>query len=272
MIWRGALWVILITALQGTLVCSAEPEHVEVDGVIEPHMVVNVGSAVPGILESVKVDRGDRVKEGQVLATLESGVEEATMKLAKAKAEMDAAVQARQEELAYGKRTKDRTKMLYDEAVAPLKQMDEAQTNETLAEMALREALEKKQLAELEYQQAKAVVKRRTILSPISGVVVERLLSPGEYVKDQPIMKLAQIDPLNVEVIVPVELLRSIEFGMGAEVRPESPVGGVYTGEVKIVDGIIDARSGTFGVRVELPNPDYRLPAGLKCRVRFVRQ
>ena len=38
---------------------------------------------------------------------------------------------------------------------------------------------------------------------------------------------------------------------------------------VTVVDRVVDAASGTFGVRLELPNPDYRLPAGLKCKVRF---
>ena len=50
---------------------------------------------------------------------------------------------------------------------------------------------------------------------------------------------------------------------------PEAPIGGQYTAEVKIVDRVIDAASGTFGVRLELPNPGYRLQAGLKCKVIF---
>jgi multidrug efflux pump subunit AcrA (membrane-fusion protein) len=82
-------------------------------------------------------------------------------------------------------------------------------------------------------------------------------------------MRLAQIDPLNVEVILPVSQLLSIKVGMRAKVIPEAPIGGQYSAEVKIVDKVIDAASGTFGVRLELPNPNYRLPAGLKCRVIF---
>jgi membrane fusion protein (multidrug efflux system) len=40
---------------------------------------------------------------------------------------------------------------------------------------------------------------------------------------------------------------------------------------VTVVDKVVDAASGTFGVRLELPNPDLKLPAGLKCTVRFNR-
>jgi len=57
------------------------------------------------------------------------------------------------------------------------------------------------------------VVNRLTIRSPVDGVVVERYMSPGEHIagiKDQPVGNLAQIDPLNVEVILPAEQFPSI--------------------------------------------------------------
>jgi hypothetical protein len=72
-----------------------------------------------------------------------------------------------------------------------------------------------------------------------------------------------------VEVIVPVALSGRIRVGTVADVVPESPVGGVWQARVAVVDRVIEPASGTFGVRLALPNPDYRLPAGLKCKVRF---
>jgi hypothetical protein len=45
--------------------------------------------------------------------------------------------------------------------------------------------------------------------------------------------------------------------------------GGTYIAKVIIVDRVIDAASGTFGVRLEIPNPEYQLPAGPKCRMIF---
>ena len=139
-----------------------------------------------------------------------------------------------------------------------------------LAELALNEALEAKRLAELEYKRSVEVVKRMNIRSPVNGVVVDRYLHQGEYIEDKPVMRLAQIDPLHVEVIMPVSMLGSVKNGMVAEVRPEAPVGGVYKAKVTIVDKVVDAASGTFGVRLELPNPDYKLPPALKCKVRFL--
>ena len=71
--------------------------------------------------------------------------------------------------------------------------------------------------------------------------------------------------------MIPVAYYGSIRPGMAAEVTPEAPLDGErYRAKVKIIDRVIDAARGTFGVRLELPNPDYRLPAGLRCQVRFI--
>lgn len=243
----------------------------EFDGVIEPYRIIKIGSGVPGIIETVHVDRGDIVKRGQVLATLQSGVERATMELARARAEAVAAIKAKQARLDFTERKKNREEELYKKSALPFSQIDETETARRLAEIELQEALENKRLAELEFKRSVEVVNRMTILSPINGVVMERLLSPGEYIEDQAVLKLAQIDPLNVEIVLPVKWFHSIKIGMRAKVFPEAPVGGQYLAIVKVVDRVIDAASGTFGVRLELPNPNHILPAGLKCKVVFTK-
>ena len=121
----------------------------------------------------------------------------------------------------------------------------------------------------MELKRAIEVVKRMKIRSSVKGVVVERFLSPGEYIENQPILELAQIDPLNVEVILPVDMLGTVREGMIAEVKPEAPMSGTYSATVTIVDRVIDAASGTFGVRLEIPNPEHLIPPGLKCKVVF---
>jgi RND family efflux transporter MFP subunit len=265
------IFACLIYALMAfTIPTPSASESIEFDGLIEPYRVVQVGSAVPGVIDSVSVDRGDMVKKDQVLATLQSGVEKATVALARAKAEMEATIKAKQEALEFAERKLERNKDLYSQKALPDQQWDEVETQRLLAEHDLTEALDNKQLARLELKRAIEVVERMNIRSPLNGVVVERFLHPGEYVEDQPILKLAQIHPLNVEVILPVEMLGSVKAGMGATVKPEAPVTGFYTAKVKIVDKVVDAASGTFGVRLELPNPDYQLPPGLKCKVVFL--
>jgi len=57
---------------------------------------------------------------------------------------------------------------------------------------------------------------------------------------------------------------------MKADIKADNQPDEIYSAAVGIVDRVIDPASNTFGVRLELPNPDYRLPVGLKCTVRFL--
>jgi RND family efflux transporter MFP subunit len=262
--------MIVLAAILSTGAARAEP--IVLDGLIEPSLIVNVGSSVAGILETVDVERGEFVQKGKVLATLQSGVERATLELARARAQMESTIKVNQERLEYAKRQVKRTEELFNKQAVPFSQMDEVQTNRILAGLELQEAIENRRLAQLELKRSEEVVKRMSVRSPINGVVAERFLSKGEFVEDQPILKIAQIHPLHVEVIAPVEMLGAVRVGMRAEVRPESPVGGGYQAKVTIVDRVIDAASGTYGIRLELPNQDYHLPAGLRCKVVFFQK
>ena len=164
----------------------------------------------------------------------------------------------------------DRGDLVEEEQV--LARLDASVESATGAVNHARAKLTNQRLADLELRKSTAELARRTIRSPIAGVVVERSLSTGEFVKQDPILKLAQLDPLRVEAFVPVSMLGKIRVGMDAQVMPEAPVNGVHQAKVTVVDRVVDAASGTFGVRLELPNPDYHLPAGLKCRLRLPKE
>jgi RND family efflux transporter MFP subunit len=239
------------------------------DCLIEPFVVVNVGTAVEGVLDTVTVDRGDLVKQGQVLARLESNAERATVARFRAKADIEAPIKIKQARLELSTLQYSRSEGLYQKAIIADDDMDEAKTTKRLAELNLLEAMENQHLAELDLRRVIAELNRRTIKSPITGVVVDRLRHPGEFADENPILTLAQMHPLRVEVFAPVMLLGQVEVGMRAEVMPEPPVGGVHEARVITVDRVVDAASGMFGVRLKLPNRSYRLPAGLKCQVRF---
>jgi multidrug efflux pump subunit AcrA (membrane-fusion protein) len=223
-------------------------------------------------------------------ANIRIQVEKASLEIARARAGIDAVIKARRAELDLAIRKEKRNEELFKKEFVPFAEMDEAETKRMLAEAQLEEAVVNKRLAELdhkraeaqveaavvnqrlaqlEYERSKEVVKRMTIVSPVDGVVVERYLSSGEYVEEQPILKLAQINPLNVEIILPVSMYRSVRMDMVAKVVPEAPLSGSYTAKVKVIDKVVDAASGTFGVRLELANPNNTLPGGLKCKVRL---
>jgi RND family efflux transporter MFP subunit len=218
----------------------------------------------------VLVDRGDMVKKGDVVARLESGVEEAAVSLAKTRAENDATVRSSTAKLEFQLRKEERAKQLRKSDSVSVAVADEAETGARVAEQELDEARVNLALAKLELARAGEVLRQRSIRSPIDGVVVSRALGPGEYAFDQAhLLILSQIDPLNVEVYVPLSQFGKIRVGASAEVYPEEPVGGRYAATVTVVDRVFDAASGTIGIRLELPNPKSALPSGLKCRVGF---
>jgi len=99
-----------------------------------------------------------------------------------------------------------------------------------------------------------------------------RYVSPGEYVSNQPLLRIAQMDPLRVEVIVPAAMFGRIHSGQGATIVPELSGYGNLQGTVTLTDQFIDAASNTFGVRLEIPNTEQKIPSGLKCQVHFVLQ
>ncbi len=240
------------------------------DCLIEPHSVSNLGTREVGVLQEITVKRGDIIKKGQVLAKLESSVEEIAIELAKARSVMSGSMAGNKEKVNYLARQKARIDKLYAEKAVSFTQQDQASTDYMLAKTELRDAKESMQLLSIELRQAKQALSRRTIRSPSDGVVVRLLQSPGESVEDRPIMTIAQVDPLNVEVILNVELMGKVVEGTRAEVKPIFPGGGTHDAQVTIVDRVVDAASNTFGVRLELSNADYKIPGGVRCDIRFL--
>ncbi len=236
---------------------------------VEPYQVVKVSSPVKGLIENVQVDTSDVVKQGQVLVELESSVEKATVEAARARSKMTGEIGARKADLAFKKRQAKRMKNLYIKKAVSVHEKDQAETDVTLASMELRKAREASTFAGLELKRAEAIMNERVITSPISGVVIERLMNAGEFVREEPILSIAQLDPLRVEVMLPSSKFGSIKPGATVSVLLELPVGKAVAATVTKVDRVIDAASGTFVARLEVPNPDYKLPGGLKCKADF---
>ncbi len=241
-------------------------ETVEYDGLIEPCLIVEIGAPAEGIVTKVAVERSSPVTKGETLVELDSSVEQATLEKAKAMAAFDGEIRLQEAQQAFANRVHQRVKQLA--AVSP-HDKDLAATEIIQTGHRLKKAREKSTLAKLELKKARAVLALRSIKSPISGVVVERYVSPGEYVDSQPLLRVVKIDPLRVEVIIPARIFGKINPGMTAAITPELPEYGEQTATVTIVDKVIDSASSTFGVRLELPNTGQQMPSGMKCLVRF---
>jgi RND family efflux transporter MFP subunit len=236
---------------------------------IGPEQVADVGSQVIGVIDAVHVDRGDMVKKGQVVASLRADVERAALGVARSKADADAEVRAATANRDLARQQLDRAEDLFNKKFVSEQAVDKARSEHDIAVQKLAQAREQQRVWQRELGLANAQLEQRVIRSPIDGVVVERFLNSGERIEQKPALRVAKIDPLRVEVVVPASLFGRIQPGVAGNVRPELPNAAPLQATVTLVDRVIDAASNTFRVRLQLPNPDLAVPAGARCRADF---
>jgi RND family efflux transporter MFP subunit len=259
-----------LACLSPVLALAAPNEY---DCLIEPSQVVEIRSPVSGLIERINVERGALVKKGMTVASLESSVERAAADLARYKSTMDGTLKSSESRLAHANKKLRRKTDLADKNYTSVQDRDDAEAEQLIAQADALTARENKQLAQLEQVYVSNQLAQRQLRSPIDGVVTEQSMHVGELAEvgdgKPSIMKIAQINPLRVKVILPMAVYTRMKVGQKADVTPEKPLPGRYATSVSIVDKVIDAASGTFQVRMDLPNPNAALPAGVKCKVAF---
>jgi RND family efflux transporter MFP subunit len=263
----------VIAAGLAALLATASARAADFDCVIEPRQVVEVRAPLEGLIERINVDRGDIVRRGQELVLLDTAVDRAAAAIARQKSVMEGAIRSGETRVEFSASKLARARDLQAQHFMSTQSRDEAATENRLAQSELLDAKDNRKLAELELARQLEIIRLKTIRSPLDGVVVERLLQPGEFaeagVGRKAILKLAEIDTLYVEVLLPVQAYGQVKLGQEITVQPEIPVGTHFTARVRVIDRLVDAASGTFGVRLELPNPQRRLPAGIRCKAAF---
>lgn len=239
---------------------------------IEPNQVVDIRSATEGIIENIYVKRGDRVKEGQTLVELESSAERSAVEMAKYRSQMEGRIASAKNRFDFATKKFNRTQELQKQNFVSAQAGDEAEAEKRIAEAELKDAIENQELARHDYQHSIDLLNLRTLRSPLNGVVVDRMLNPGDLAESgtgrKPILKIAQIDPLLVEVALPLEVFGKLRVGMTGMVTPER-LKGRYPAEITVVDSVFDAASGMFGVRLEMKNRKAAIPGGIRCQVEF---
>ncbi len=237
---------------------------------IEPHRVAEVGSPVIGVIDTIEVERGDRVKKGQVIATLRADVERAAVGVAETRATVAAEVQAAQANYELARQKYLRAQELVARNFISTQALDQARAEADVARQRLAQAQDQRRIWNRELRLAEAQLAQRTIRSPADGVIAERYMSPGERVEEKPIVRVATLDPLRVEVVLPAPLFGSIRLGATLVVQPDMPNAVAREARVVLVDQLIDGPSNTFRARLELPNSNYELPAGMRCKIEFI--
>lgn len=258
-----------VLTFSATLIgCSSSVFGAPLDCLITPKSVVNLVASDKGQIVEIAVARGDRVSKGDVLVRLDDSLQRLHVQMAKARMESDVIERSSKVRLARRVKDLERAEKLLERKVATATSVDDAEMEKALTELAVEQAAIDRQLSEIEYAQALALLDRRTILSPSNGIVSAVRASVGEYAHEQlEILTIAEMDPLKVEVFAPISTYAEIEVGQIFDVVQNAPLDGVFQGQIKAIDQVFDAASATFGLQLDLRNPDGSIPAGVRCRI-----
>lgn len=268
---------LLKTVAWSVLACAA-PVHIApvfaagpmpLGCLIEPFRSSEVGSPVVGVIEAIHAERGDRVVRGQPLATLRADVERMSVVVAQSRAAAIGELEGAKANADLARQKLVRAQDLARQQFISGQALEQARAEAVVADNRLAQAKEQRDIYAHEHQLAKVQLGLRTIRSPSDGVVADRYLSVGERVEEKPVFRVAVVDPLRVEVVLPVAMYSQMKRGMSMSILPEFPGAKPRLAQVVLVDSMIEGASNTFRARLELPNRDHSLPAGLRCKAEI---
>jgi RND family efflux transporter MFP subunit len=265
--WRSG-WAIAVLAFAVGGAAAGD-----VDCLIEPRRSVEIRSAATGLIARVPVQRGDLVKAGQVLVEIDADLDKASAEVAGYRTRMAGARRMAEARVEFSDGKAARMADLSARNFISAQERDNALAEKRLADAGLEQAVEERQLAALEHRRLLEQLRLRTIRAPFDAVVTDRLMHQGELAGNgesaRPILRLADLSVLHVEALLPVTAWDQVRIGQTVPVTPALPRATALPARVVAIDRVFDAASGTFGVRLELPNPALRTPAGIRCKAEF---
>jgi membrane fusion protein, multidrug efflux system len=223
---------------------------VSLTGSLDPYQVVEVRAQVPGQVSNLRVDRGQAVSRGQVMAVIEA--EGIRSQAAGARA----GVAAAEAQLALARRQLESARTLYEAGAMSEIDFRGAQTQYEAAQA---------QLAAARAQAAGAgeQARRATVTAPISGEVSSRQVSEGEAVNPgQALFTVVNTEFLELAGQVPVNQAAQVRAGQPVEFSLAAYPGRTFRGEVARVEPTADPATRQLGVYVRLPNRDRALVGG----------
>ena len=247
------------------------PDLTPINCLIQPEETVRLATSVAGVVSEVLVERGDKVAAGAVVARLDATVERIGLELAEARAANLTRIRSLEARVAFLELQLERYERLAARDAIAGTVVEDSRLELAVARLELDEAHLASTLAGIEADQSRALLEQKTLRAPVAGIVTERLIAPGEFRDPQQghLVTIARLDLLRVEAFAPIAHYAGIRLGQPVTIRPEEPFGGAFPAIIFIVDRVFDAATATFGLVMQLENPDLTLPAGLRCEVDF---
>jgi len=243
----------------------------EYEGFAEPEREIKVAAPELGILQKISVKEGNRVKKGQLLASLETQILDAALSVAKAKMNAQGRLKSAQSIEKLRKDKLNRLLPLLSQGNAQQYEVTQAQIELEAAAAEVTAARDALNISSLEYKQIQAQIAHRQIVSPISGVVTDVVKEVGEIVggNDFHVMTIAVLDQLVVAIRVPTAQALPLKTNQSVSVTFPGVELAPLQAKIATISPITDASSDTVKVEVNLINGKNKLRSGLKCLVKI---
>ncbi len=239
----------------------------------EPYRTIDVAAAEQGIIDSISVKQGDAVLAGDPVATLNQDVLLASLEIAKLRASLKARMKQADADVRQRRRRYQKIMGLHTKGHASEEELDAAKSALEIGMALLLEAQENQTLAKLEVRQIESQLKRRRIVSPVSGQVVKLHKDHGEHVASlEPVVAtIVQLDKLRVKFYVDTAEASHINRGDKLPIFFTDTTQRAF-GVVEFVSPTTDADSRTVRVEVAIDNPNGDYRSGVSVRLDSVRQ
>ncbi len=251
---------------------AAAPADEGFEGISRPSDDRALAFTRPGMIAKVFIEDGDYVEANQALIELDNEAELVQLDQLKAEAEDTIRIQAANAKLALSKVKLQRVQNLFDSGAATDLELREAQLELKMQELSLDVVNLEHLQNERKFQEAKIILNRMRLVSPIAGRVEGLAVREGEAAEALgKIIRVVVIDPLWIQVWVPICDARELTEGGPARVTFCDADGERETvdGKIKFVRSVAQYTViSKLEVRVEVPNPSRR-PAGEKVIVTF---
>ncbi len=263
--------VVFLAVLAGMLTGTPFPSHAEaLQGITAPKADITLSFVVAGRISDILVREGCQVKKDQLLIRLSDEPEKIQCQQLKMLAKDRTKILAAEADLAQKKTDLRKIEMARAKGAASDWEIEHSKLNVRIAELSLQSAVLERTQYRRRYDHAQSQLERMRLVAPISGLVEDVCVEPGESIGTLgPVIRLVQNDPLWVDVPVPMRQAAELEVGQSAWVSfPGAAATASPNGRIINKATVADAASDTLRVRIEVPNALKR-PAGERVAVAF---
>lgn len=235
--------------------------------VTEPYEMSKIAAAEQGVIQRIEIVEGQSIQSGQVLAKMDEGILPQSRRLAELKANSESRINAMKAELKLRQNQKDNMDDLIESGHANPFEVEQVVAKFEQATAEYEGALEERAENLAELDRIDAEIQRRSIRSPISGIVTEIHKRHGEFVSaNDPIFAtVVQLDRLRVRFYLDSETTGKLKAGQTVKIyvgKDQVEVSGV----IEFVSPVVQPKTNLARVNVVISNQELTIRSGIVCR------